>query len=129
MAVSLGKRKRARPQEQISFEPPRKSQKDEDDTRSLQDIFRQQFESKFRPLSISKTGNPAENSLEDLNSSESDDDEEEWEGFSEDEKPPVEVVEHTDTSSRRQIQAGLHRKELKAFMVSSSSMFCRDCTF
>lgn len=117
MAVSLGKRKRSQPTEPSdkTTQSSSPSLDSDEDTRTLQDIFRRHFEAKFKPLPLEKphASEPVgEDQDEDVDST---DEDAEWSGFSDEED--VEVVEHShDTFST----TAHDRHDLKAFMVRHS---------
>ncbi|TAQ83568.1 hypothetical protein B7494_g8107 [Chlorociboria aeruginascens] len=103
----LGKRKRQAivPKENERMEEPEGSGVLE----HAQEIFRRHFEAQFKPL-------PAvQRSVKTVEVEEDFGDESDWDGISDTQENAVQVVEHTDASTR---MAAMSKEELKAFMSS-----------
>ena len=95
--VRLGKRKRSDKKAinpASGYNSDSDSKNDEEHER-IQQIFRQHFEAKFKPLPTSKNKEPVEELDEDLEGNE---DEDEWSGLSSTEENKVIEVDHTNTS-------------------------------
>jgi hypothetical protein len=109
METTLGKRKR--PVAEVTTNYRRKEREDSGSPElDAQEIFRQHFETQFKPLpAVQKAVKVVEEAPEDESEEESD-----WDGISDAEENAVQVVEHTETHSRI---AAMSKEELKAFMV------------
>jgi hypothetical protein len=92
MTLSLGKRKRreSNPREKTDFKDLEAH--GESDIAEIQEIFRKHFEDTFRPLNIAPVDNGAVEA--DEHSDEENEESTEWSGFTADEEPVVEVVDH-----------------------------------
>ena len=109
MATTLGKRKRRTVE--TTKEDRRASSEDSGSLYvDAQELFRRHFEAKFKPLpAVKKAKKLVEEAPEDDSEEASD-----WDGISDNGEGGVEVVEHTDTQSRKALMS---KDELKAFMV------------
>ena len=109
----LGKRKRTvMPMRHSEIEEISENQKDH------RQLFRQYFESRFEPLSETEVPTPSLIEESDLEDSESE--EPEWQGFSEEgqrSSPSIEVVEHGNPSMSDGSD-DVSRSEAKSFMAS-----------
>jgi hypothetical protein len=97
MTTSLGKRKRPDPnttKKQTKLRSERESS-DSDDQQRIQEIFRQHFETAFKPLPGSKREDSDHREEDDVKSVTSD--EEEWSGCSSDEE--ILEVDYADNST------------------------------
>jgi hypothetical protein len=125
MTVRLGKRKRPngdaiRPASENSSNSDSENDQDQ---RRIQEIFRQHFEAKFKPLPTSQPDKTIEeNEVELENSGE----EEEWSGLSSTEENGVLEVDHTNTSTSTTER---DKDEWKSFMVRhfASKFFSLNC--
>lgn len=114
MSTTLGKRKR-RKVEALPAMRRESSEESESEELDAQEIFRRHFEAQFKPLpDIKKVVKVVEEELEGES-----EEEEDWDGISEEEGGAVQVVEHTDAESR---MAAMSKEELKAFMVGHLPM-------
>lgn len=108
MATNLGKRKRQAP-ETVQHDLRESSEDCGSSEVDAQELFRQHFEARFKPLPVVKKAEKVVEVPEDEIEQESD-----WGGISEDGEGGVQVVEHTDAQAR---MALMSKEELKAFMV------------
>src|SRR4051794_5238523 len=112
MSVSLGKRKRfqTNPKSSKSHKntSPALTNDDEDNVR---DLLRKHFELSFKPLAAEKTAKSDD--YEDTNIQE-DEEEDDWNGFSEEDTGAIQVVELANSSKNT---TPTDRQDLKAFMV------------
>jgi hypothetical protein len=118
MVVAIGKRKR-----EVTQQKPRKAThvkehggEDQEEQQRLKAIFQKHFEAQFKPLPVKKKAEKVE--AEDIEQHKSED-EEDWEGFSEEEDgdAPVKVVEYSDArGNENEAGAIASKKELKAFL-------------
>lgn len=111
MAVTLGKRKRVRRETVSKTETAPQDAPNYSDQEDLQAIFRRHFEARFKPLA--DLAKPKEKPV-DLVAEESTEEESEWDGISEDEEAPVEVIEHSTSTDAASL---LDKQAQKAFMV------------
>ncbi|KAJ9642891.1 pre-rRNA processing and 40S ribosomal subunit assembly [Coniosporium tulheliwenetii] len=93
MAVTLGKRKRVGRETVSRIETAPQDAPNDSDQEDLQAIFRRHFEAKFKPLAA-----PSD-----------------WDGISEDEEAPVEIIEHSTSTDAASL---LDKQAQKAFMSS-----------
>lgn len=111
MAPALGKRKR---RDQIADIETNHDSRADDDSVSMQALFRQHFESTFEPL----PGSFASPSLiHKLNTKPSDEElESDWDGFSEHGEDFAETVHHATSAPSK---ADVSKDEFRIFMVSA----------
>ncbi|KAJ9662959.1 pre-rRNA processing and 40S ribosomal subunit assembly [Coniosporium apollinis] len=112
MAVTLGKRKRVGRETVSRIETAPQDAPNDSDQEDLQAIFRRHFEAKFKPLAApAKPKKEAVDHIaEELTEGESD-----WDGISEDEEAPVEIIEHSTSTDAASL---LDKQAQKAFMSS-----------
>lgn len=113
MAVTLGKRKR---REDISNKP-QAGENDSDDDATARALFQRAFEAKFKPLE--KVEKPLEqsDSGSDADDSQDIDEDDEWDGLSEDgdAQPQIEIIQDKPANI---VDPDRQKRELKAFMSS-----------
>jgi hypothetical protein len=124
MTVRLGKRKKPngdaiRPASEHSGDSDSENDQDQ---RRIQEIFRQHFEAKFKPLPTSQPDKTIEENEVELENS----GEEEWSGLSSTEENGVPEVDHTNTSTSTTER---DKDEWRSFMVRhfASKSFSLNC--